>query len=177
MTKNVKNFSKMGIAQINRFDARLNRSFSRMSKMSQMAVGLGIGAIFSTAIANNTAYNESLMSLSSITGAVGKDLAILEGSAMDVAKSTKMMSKDVLIGMEQIASAKPELLKTPKALADITKNAILLSKAARLDLGSSADSLTTSLNQFNLGADKSLMAIDALSAGSVLWFIKNSRNC
>jgi len=94
-------------------------------------------------------------------------LAILEGHAMDVAKATKMMGKDVLRGMEDIASAKPELLKTPKALSEITKNAIILSKASRLDLATSAESLTTSLNQFNLGADKSLMAINALAAGSV----------
>ena len=107
------------------------------------------------------------MSVSSITGATGKNLTILEGHAMAVAKSTKMMGKDVLFGFEQIASAQPELLQTPKALAQITKNAIILSKAAKMELGTAADSLTTSLNQFGLGANMSTMAIDALAAGSI----------
>ncbi|WP_396633602.1 phage tail tape measure protein [Maribacter sp. R86514] len=160
-------FATVGIASIKRFDNKINQSFKAMGKISQLALGLGIGAVFSTAIQSNLDYNESLMSVSSITGATGKNLTILEGHAMDVAKATKMMGKDVLFGFEQIASAQPELLQTPKALAQITKNAITLSKAAKMELGTAADSLTTSLNQFGLGANKSTMAIDALAAGSI----------
>jgi len=167
IAKEMKRFSMNGIQHINRLNQKFNKMFKSLGRYSQMALGFGAATLFSAGIQNNIAYNDSLMSMSSITGAVGKDLAILETHAMNVAKATKTMGKDVLFGMEEIASAKPELLKTPKALADITKNAIILSKAAKMDLGISAESLTTSLNQFNLGAGKSLMAIDALAAGSV----------
>lgn len=167
MSIGVKKFSTVGISAIKRFDTKISQSFNRMSRFSQMAVGLGIGAVFSTAIQSNIAYNDSLMEVSSITGATGKSLAILEGHAMNVAKATKMMGSDVLKGFTEIASAKPELLKTPKALADITQQAIILSKASKLDLKTAADSLTTSLNQFGLGSNMAKMAIDALSAGSV----------
>lgn len=167
MSIGVKKFSTVGISAIKRFDTKISQSFSRMSRLSQMAVGLGIGAVFSTAIANNTAYNESLMSVSSITGATGKNLAIMEGHAMDVAKATKMMAKDVLFGFEEIGSAMPHLLKQPKVLADVTQQAIILSKAAKMDLGSSATAVAGALNFFSLGADKSKMAVDALAAGSI----------
>ncbi len=167
MTASIRNFSKQSISNIQRFDQKFSQTIKSMGRYNQMALGIGAAAMFTAGIQNNLAYNESLMSISSITGSVGKNLAILEDHAMNVAKATKTMGKDVLFGMEEIASAKPELLKTPKALADITKNAIILSKASKLDLASSASSLTTALNQFNLGANKSLMAIDALAAGSV----------
>ncbi|WP_422350086.1 phage tail tape measure protein [Flagellimonas sp.] len=167
MGMGTKNFAKMGISSMQRFDAKINQTFKSMGRISQVALGISAGALFSSAIQANIDYNKSLMSVSSITGATGKNLTILERNAMGVANSTKMMAKDVLIGFEEIASAKPELLKTPDLLADITKNAIILSKASGLDLKMSADALTTSLNQFGLGAEKSLMAIDALAAGSV----------
>ncbi|MDB2606181.1 phage tail tape measure protein [Zobellia sp.] len=167
MTRGVKKFSEAGIANIRRFDHKLNTTIKGMGRLSKMALGLGIGAIFSTAISNNLAYNESLMSLSSITGSVGKDLSVMEGYVMSTAKATGALGKNVLFAFEEIASAKPELLKTPKALADITKQAIILSQAARMDLGTAADSLATSLNQFGLGSEYALKAIDALSAGSV----------
>lgn len=167
MTKITDKFSKNGIASLRRFDHKITGTFKKLGNIGQMAIGLSIGAIFATAIQNNAAYNESLNSVASITGATGKNLSILEGHAMDVAKSSKMLGKDVLFAFENIASAQPQLLQTPKALAEITKHAITLSKASKLDLGLAADSLTTSLNQFGLGSEHALKAIDALSAGSV----------
>ncbi|MEM8938248.1 MAG: phage tail tape measure protein [Bacteroidota bacterium] len=167
IVKDLKRFSNKGVHHVSRLNQKFNHLFKNMSQFSQMALGFGMATLFAAGIQNNIDYNDSLISMSSITGAVGKDLAILESQAMSVAKATNTMGKDVLFGMEEIASAKPELLKTPKALADITENAIILSKAAKMDLATAAGSLTTALNQFNLGANKSLMAIDALAAGSV----------
>ena len=162
-----KRFASSGIAAMRRFDTKVNQTFKSMGRISHLALGLGLGAVFSTAIQNNAAYNSSLMEVSSITGATGKALSVLESHALGVAKSTKMLASDVLKGFTEIASAQPELLKTPKALADITKQAIILSKASKLDLKTAADSLTTSLNQFGLGSNMAAMAIDALAAGSV----------
>ncbi|MEA1784729.1 phage tail tape measure protein [Arenibacter sp. GZD96] len=167
MVNSTKGFATTGVAAIKRFDTKVSATFNKMGRLSQLALGLGIGAIFTQAIQNNLQYNDSLASLSSITGATGNDLAILEGHAMDAAKATKMAAKDIFYGMDLIASAKPELLQTPKALADITKNAIILSKAAKMELADSADALTTSLNHFGLGAEYSKYAIDQLAAGSI----------
>ncbi|MBC6999682.1 phage tail tape measure protein [Cytophaga sp. FL35] len=160
-------FASNSIGALQRFDNKMTRSFKKLGRLGQLAVGLSAGAVFSTAIQNNIEYNSSLMSLSSITGAVGKDLAILEKHALDTGRATGMMGKNVLTAMEELASAQPVLLNNSKALAQITKHAITLSQAARMDLGVAADSLATSLNQFGLGSEHALKAIDALSAGSV----------
>lgn len=167
MTKNVRKFGSDGIGAVKRFDNTITSSFKKLSGLSQLALGLGFGAIFMSAISNNIAYEDSLASVSAVTGATGKDLAFLEQQAMKTAKSQKMLGADVFKAYELIASAKPELLTNTKLLDEVTNAAVTLSKAARMELGPAADSLTISLNQFGLGGDKALKVIDNLAAGTV----------
>jgi TP901 family phage tail tape measure protein len=167
MSKNVKKFGSDGIGAVKRFDNTITSSFKRLSNLSQLALGLGFGAIFMSAINNNIAYEDSLASVAAVTGATGKDLAFLEQQAMKTAKSQKMLGADVFKAYELIASAKPELLTNTKLLDEVTNAAVTLSKAARMELGPASDSLTTSLNQFGLGGEKALSVIDNLAAGTV----------
>jgi TP901 family phage tail tape measure protein len=68
--------------------------------------------------------------------------------------------------MKLIASAKPELLELPAALAQTTKEAIALAEASGLTLPDAAKALTTALNQFELSATQSSRVINVLAAGS-----------
>lgn len=167
MTKGIKTFGSESVSAIKRFDTRLSSSFSKLSNLSQLALGLGVGGIFMMAIQNNIAYEDSLASVSAVTGATGKDLAFLEAQAMRTAKSQKMLGADVFKAYELIASAKPELLTNTKLLDEVTNSAVTLSKAARMELGPSADSLTTSLNQFGLGGEYARKVVDNLAAGTI----------
>lgn len=166
MTKGVKKFSKNSIAAIQRFDNRITKTYKKLSKFSKIALGLGIGAIFAMAIQNNIAYEDSLASVSAITGATGKELANLERMSKATAKSQKMLGADVLKAYELIGSAKPELLQNTVLLDEVTNAAVTLSKAGRMDLAPAAEALTTTLNQFGLGGKHAKKVIDQLAAGA-----------
>ena len=167
MTRGVRKFSKNSIAAIQRFDNRITKTYKKLGKFSKIALGLGIGAIFAMAIQNNIAYEDSLASVSSITGATGKELANLEQMSMSTAKSQKMLGAEVLKAYELIGSAQPTLLKNTKLLDEVTNAAITLSKAGRMELEPAAIALTTTLNQFGLGGEHAKKVIDNLAAGSV----------
>ena len=59
MTAGVSRFTKDGISAMERFDSIINRSISGMNKISKLAVGLGIGALFTQAIQGNIKFNDS----------------------------------------------------------------------------------------------------------------------
>lgn len=164
MTAGVSRFTKDGISAMERFDSKINRSISGMNKISKLAVGLGIGALFTQAIQGNIKFNDSLASVSAITGAVGDDLVKLETLAKNTAKVSKKTGADVLKGYELVGSAQPELLKNLDALDAVTRSAVTLSKASRLDLEPAVKSLTDVMNQFDL--TDSGKTIDVLAAGA-----------
>lgn len=166
MSKSVKGFSAKAIASVKRFDQKLTGTFKKLGKFSQLAIGVGVGALFREAIQGNIAFNDSLASVSAITGATGQDLIDLENLAKNTAKVHKKAGSEVLKAYELVGSAKPELLSNVNALDSVTQSVITLSKASRLDLETSALSLTGVMNQFNLAADKSGEAIDVLAAGA-----------
>jgi len=167
MTAGVSNFSKSTASAVQRVNTKVNGMFDSMDKVSQLALGAGFAGMFALAVQNNIEYNDSLASISAITGAVGKDLADLEKQAMKTAKSQNMLGADVFKAYELIASAKPELLKNTKLLDQVANSTTRLSKSAKMDMGSAADSLTTSLNQFRLGGEQSNKVVDNLAAGTV----------
>lgn len=166
MTKGVKGFSKTGISAVKRFDSRVNRSFKRIGRLGALVGGLTIGTLFNTAIQGNIAFNDSLASVSAITGATGDDLAKLEGLAMNTAKETKKAGSEVLKAYELVGSAQPILLENADALDDVTRSVITLSKASRMDLEASTGSLTDVMNQFNKTGKESKDVVEALARGA-----------
>lgn len=166
MTRNVRLWGKSTTAAVQRFDTRINSSFKKLSNLSKIGLGIGIGSLFTSAARNNLEYNQSLNSVSAITGATGKDLVALEQKILSVSKRTKKGGAEVAKAFELVGSAKPELLKNVDALGMTTDAVITLSKASRLDLETTSRSLTGVMNQFNLKADQSGRTINALAAGA-----------
>lgn len=166
MTTGVSKFSKQGVSAMKRFDNKVSKTINGMSKISKIALGLGLAGLFTAAIQNNIAYNDSLASVSAITGAVGEDLAELERFSMNTAKTQRMLGSEVNKAYELIGSAQPVLLKNSKLLDEVTNSAITLSKAGRMELAPAAEALTTTLNQFGLGGEHSKKVIDNLAAGA-----------
>lgn len=167
MTAGVSRFSKSGISAIKRFDTQVDKTLNSMGKIQQLALGLGVGALFNAAIQNNIAYNDSLASVSSITGLTGDKLADLEKMSLKTAKSQKMLGSEVNKAYELVGSAQPALLKNTKLLDEVTNSAVNLSKAGRMDLEPAVNALTTTLNQFGLGGEKASDVFNNLAAGSV----------
>ncbi|WP_273016675.1 phage tail tape measure protein [Leeuwenhoekiella blandensis] len=166
MTRSVNKFSRTTSAGIVRMDQKITGSFKRLGRLSQIGLGIGLAGLFSMAVQGNLEYNESLASLSAITGSTGKDLGILEQNVLKLGKKTGKSGAEIAKAFELVGSAKPELLKNVDALSQTTDSVITLSKASKLDLETSARSLTGVMNQFNLGAEHSNRTINTLAAGA-----------
>ena len=117
-------------------------------------------------------YGVALSRLSSITGVTGQELEDLKVKAEDLTTieigGNKIVSTatEIFDAFTLVGSARPELLKDSEALQEVTKQAIVLSKASGEDLNTSVEAVTTTLGQFQLGADKTREIINQLAAGS-----------
>lgn len=111
-------------------------------------------------------FQDSVAELSSITGAAGKDLDFLSNSARKMAIEFGTAQNVVVKSITDIASAKSELLKDPEALITITKQALLLARAAGITVPDAVQASVGALNQFNKGADDAGRFVNVLAAGS-----------
>ena len=126
----------------------------------------GIKNVFGDAIQVNKEFEASIANLSAITGASGKDLEFYKAQAREMGLTTVGGAKGVVEAFKLIGSAKPELLQNKEALAEVTRQAILLSKAAGLDVPDAATRLTDALNQFGAPAKDAAKYVDILAAGA-----------
>jgi TP901 family phage tail tape measure protein len=135
--------------------------------------GQGIINILRSSVKAYDEFEVGSKKLSSLTKLQGKDLEWLQEQAKQTSVATiengirvKQSANDILDAYTLIGSQKPELLKNKEALHEVTKEAIILSEAASMQLEPAAAALTNSLNQFNTGAKDSRRYINALAAGS-----------
>lgn len=118
------------------------------------------------------AYEQALDDLSALTGLTGQDLAGLE----EVAKRLQTINiegveivntgPEILNALKLVGGAQPELLKDAEALGEVTRQAIILSKASGDGLEPSVVALTTVLGQFKASASESARIINELAAGA-----------
>ncbi len=152
-------------------------SASAGSKIKEMAAGFLVGNVLSTGISKigdafshaidiQRQFESSIQNLSAITGATGKDLDFYKEKALEMGTTVKGGASAVVEAFKLIGSAKPELLKNKEALTAVTDSAILLSKAAGLELPDAATRLTDAMNQFGAASDQAGMFVDTLAAGA-----------
>lgn len=133
-----------------------------------IGAGVGLVAVFKQAIGVQSEFQQSLAGLQAITGVSTEELQFYREQAQEIAKDKTLSTSltETVNAFKLVGSAKPELLDSKEALAEVTKQAILLSKASGDTLESSVTSLTDTLNQYNLGADQAATVTNALAAGS-----------
>jgi TP901 family phage tail tape measure protein len=159
-------------------DSYLPAKSNLKSLMGQMLPFAGVaGAItlaaqgVTTAIqswwTNNKEMEKSLSSLRSITGASASDMEFYKEQAKEIGVATTLSATQAVEAFKLIGSARPDLLKDKEALAQVTKEAVILAEAAEMELAPAAQALASTMNQFNLGAEDSSRIINALAAGSV----------
>ena len=135
------------------------------------AVELSI-AIFQRGVAAVADYGAALDRLSSITGVTGDQLKQFEQTAKGLTTikigdgQIVNTGANILEAFTLVGSARPELLKSADALAEVTKQAIILSKASGDDLGTSVKAVTTTLGQFQLPAGDAKRVINELAAAA-----------
>jgi TP901 family phage tail tape measure protein len=111
-------------------------------------------------------YEDALASTQAVTGTSNQEFLAFRNQISLVANDTRKSAVDVAKSFEIIGSAKPELLASADALGAVTKASIILSKASRDDLETSALNLTGVMNQFSLEAKDSERTIHVLAAGA-----------
>lgn len=140
------------------FTADVNKLTKRLG---QLAV-----AGFGVAILKGSQFETSLKDLSALTGLVGDELEYAGGEAITLSKKYGVAANNVVSTIKKVGSARSELLKDPNALLQISEQAIILSKAARIDLATAVEAVTSSMNQFNLETGDASRVINVLAAGS-----------
>jgi TP901 family phage tail tape measure protein len=128
------------------------------------AAFLGLKAL----ITRGAEFETALADLSAITGATGKDLDKLKAKTLSMARASVTSQKDVAEGIKLVASAKPDLLKNIDALAETTKQVLLLKNAAGIELADAANITAQGLNIFGKGADQAARFVNVLAAGAKL---------
>ncbi len=174
MRNNVQKFAQRAEAGFARADRALRRLTPSIGKVGKQFLQFASAAAISAAIIGGVTfsvkalqdYESSLASLQAITGVSNQVFGQFKGQISSVATETKRSAVEIAGAFEIVGSAKPELLANAAALGEVTKNAVILSKATKEDLSVSAQSLTGILNQFNLEATDSNRIINALAAGS-----------
>lgn len=137
------------------------------------AIIYGLKRLFSASDVTFTEFEQRVDNLSALTGLTGEKLKWLEDQAKETSVSTvdgnvriTQSAKDIVDAYTKVGSKRPELLKVKEDLADVTRESIILSEAAKTDLDPAVDALTMTLNQFNLKAEESRKVINILAAGS-----------
>ena len=140
------------------FQASMAPLLAAFAGVAGILKGFSIGSNFESAMAD----------LSAITGATGEDLRFLKGAALDMGQAANLGAAETAEAFKLVASAKPELLKNVKALAQVTEQVLLLSNASGVDLREASLVTAESLNQFGAGAKEAARFVNVLAAGSKL---------
>jgi len=119
-----------------------------------MATGIGTAAaafdVLKDAIMGNieTArdFEKSVSNIASLTGASSETIDKLKKSALELGGTTTQTASEVMKSFGMIGSKSPDLLKDADALAEVTKNCIMLSEASNMDLATAATAVTGILN-------------------------------
>jgi TP901 family phage tail tape measure protein len=111
--------------------------------------------------------------LSSLTGLAGEDLNWLSEQAKELSVSTvaggvkiTASAQDIVKAYTLMGSAKPELLANKEALNEVTKQALILAEAAKMNAAEAVQSLAETMNQFSAPAEEAGRFINVLAAGS-----------
>ena len=143
---------------------KIDKSFSKAAKrIGQFLTAAAAFQVLKDASKTIREFESNLKQLSSITGLQGGALEQLGEKAVQMSGRFGTTASEILNGFSLVGSAIPELLKTPDALAEVTKQADILSKASGLTLEQSISALTKSMNQFGVGAEDAAMFADILA--------------
>ena len=116
---------------------------------------------------------ETKADVKALTGLDDESVAWLEKTAQEMSTAMdengvriRQSATEILDAFKLVGSAKPELLQNKEALAEVTKQALVLAQAAGMDLKSAVDAVTLSMNQYGAAADQAARYANVMAAGS-----------
>lgn len=171
--------------ELNQVNSELQLGESRWTKANNLigkyagmigaviAVLTGITLAFSKFRQERDALEESAADLKALTGLDDDSIAWLRGQAQKLSTTVteegiriRQSSTEILEAYKLVGSAKPELLGNKEALAEVTKQTLILASASGMRLVDAVDATTLALNQYGDGADQAARYTNALAAGS-----------
>lgn len=78
----------------------------------------------------------------------------------------RQSATEILDAFKLVGSAKPELLDDKEALAQVTKETLILASASGMTLKDAVDAVTLSMNQYGASADQASRYTNVMAAGS-----------
>lgn len=151
----------------------LNKSYQSITRVAAgFGVALGGFEVLKGGLTTISDFQTSFADLMAVTGLNAKenqkDLDQLKNNAIEFSKEFGTSARDVVEAFKLAGSARPELLKNASALSDLTKQAIILSKASGDDVPTSIKNLTGTLNAFEGDAKDAGVVMDTLANAAQL---------
>ncbi len=128
--------------------------------------GRMIAQFVSDGIENFKKFQGASAELSANTKIAGNDLKYLEEQAKTLGPAMGKTGDEMLAAYQAMGSAKSDLTENAASLAAVTKEAIILSQAGKLELGPATELMAGALNQFNAPASDAGRFINAIAAGA-----------
>ena len=135
-------------------------------------VGLAIAAISGIVAVGISAaraveeFDVALKDLSALTGMVGNDLDDIGDSAKELSMKFGVSATSIVDSFKLIGSQAPELLQDKEGLEGVTEAALVLARAAGIEVTDAAKGITTVMNQMGVSATEATGIINALASGS-----------
>lgn len=119
------------------------------------------------------AQEESAANLKALTGLDDASIQWLTEQASQLSTNMqengvriRQSSTEILEAYMLVGSAKPDLLQNKEALNEVTKEALKLATAAKMDMKEAVDAVTLSMNQYGAAADEASRYTNVMAAGS-----------
>ena len=116
---------------------------------------------------------ESKADLKALTGLDDGDINWLEQKAIELSTTVteegvriRQSATEILEAYKLVGSAKPDLLENRDALAEVTRETLVLASASGMKLTDAVDAATLSLNQYGADANEASRYVNVLAAGS-----------
>lgn len=156
-------------SNVNQVVGGIKSSVSSLASTVKLAGGVLAGMFAYDAGKSIMDYEDALASFRTIVSDLGdKDFAKFKDEIKSVADVTKASSVDVAKSFETIAGLNADFAKSAEGLGMVSKAAITLSKASRMELQPATEAMVGIMNQFGLGADQADRAINVLAAGQAV---------
>ena len=161
-------------ASLRKFESLAGNAASGVTRfagnLAKMAVGataaMGVSTALSDVVQKSMEFEKSMSSLKALTGVSAEEMEYFQRQAIKLGSTSTQTASQVVEAFQLIGSQQPELLKNKEALAEVTKQAIILAEASGMDVPEAARALSGSINQMGESADKAGEYINILAAAS-----------
>lgn len=163
MTKEIKSFGRQGVHAMNRFDAKVTRTFGKIRKTLGSAGtlfgGIALFSILSSGIGVIANFEQANANLASI---LGVEIELTK----ELQENSKRLGATTSFTASEVAGLQTEYAKlgfTEKEILKVTKSTLSLAAATKTELPQAAKQVGSTLRAFSLEASQASMVADVFA--------------